>query len=319
MSNYFDNNQILSLVFRWWKHLSAVALIAAVLAAVFSSSLFIAPKYRSSAVLYPANIIPMGTETPTEQMLQVLESDEIMLAVSEEFHLFNHYEIDSSKAGSRTLLKEEFQDNVTFEKTKYESVVIEALDTDPVQAKNMVERVIYHFNQKEKTMQKEKSIELVTILEQQVDLKKAEMDSMDIRLKELRVKHGILDFALQTEYATERYLEVATAPGAEKYKKEVEPILDALKEHGGEYVALTEHLWRVRGMYNNLKESLEAAIKDVEKHLTYCNVVTYPEVADKKAYPVRWLILAVSVVASVLFALLVVGLIENGAAEAKKS
>ena len=296
-----------------------VAVVAGILAAVFSSSIFIDPKYRSSAVLYPANIIPMGTETPTEQMLQVLESDEIMLTLSREFHLFNHYNIDSSKAGTRTLLKEEFQDNVTFEKTKYESVIIEVLDTDPVQAKNMVDRIIHQFNQKEKTMQKEKSIELVTILKHQLTLKKAEMDSMDARLKELRVTHGILDFALQTEYATERYLEVATAPGAEKYKKEVEPILAALKEHGGEYVALTEHLWRVRGMYNNLKESLEAAIKDVEKHLTYSNVVTYPEVADKKAYPVRWLILVVSVVASMLFALLAIGcLIENGATSINK-
>ena len=319
MPGYFDNNQILGMVIRWWKQLASVAAIAAVLAAVFSSSLFIQPKFRSTAVLYPANIIPMGTETPTEQMLQVLESDEIMLAVSEEFHLYNHYKIDSSKAGTKTLLKEEFQDNVNFEKTKYESVIIEVMDTDPVQAKNMVERIIYYFNQKEKTMQKEKSIELVTILEQQVGLKKAEMDSMDVRLKELRVEHGILDFALQTEYATERYLQVATAPGAEKYKKEVEPILDALKEYGGEYVALTEHLWRVRGMYNNLKESLEAAIKDVEKHLTYCNVVTYPEVADKKAYPVRWLFLLIGVVASVLFALIAIGVIENGSAVADNS
>lgn len=311
MSDFFNSNQLFYLVFRWWKQLLTVAVLAAGLSAIFSSSIFIDPKFRSTAILYPANIIPMGTETPTEQMMQVLESDMIMENLTNEFSLYAHYGIDSSKTGHRTNLRDEFHENVTFEKTQYESVVLEVLDVDPVQAKEMVERVIHHFNVKEKSMQKEKSIELVAILEKQVDLKKAEMDSMENRLKALRVQHGILDFALQTEYATERYLQVVTEPGSDRYRKEVEPILDALKEHGGEYVSLTEHLWRVRGTYNNLKESLEAAVKDVEKHLTYCNVVSSPVVADKKSYPIRWLIVLVSTASCLLFCLVVLSFLNN--------
>ena len=311
MSEFFNSNQLLSLVFRWWKQLAIVAVSAALLSTVFSSSIFIEPKFKSAAVLYPANIIPMGTETPTEQMLQVLESDMIMEALSTEFGLYGHYGIDSSKVGHRTKLRDQFEENVNFEKTKYESVVLEVLDVDPKIAKVMVDRMIHHFNLKEKSMQKEKSIELVKILEIQVKNKKFEMDSLDSRLKELRVKHGILDFALQTEYATERYLQVITEPGAEKYRKEVEPILESLKEHGGEYVSLSEHLWRVRGTYNNLKESLETTIKDVEKHLTYCNVVTSSVVADKKAYPIRWLIVLVSVTSCLLFSLVVLSVLSN--------
>ncbi|MFT4523866.1 MAG: capsule polysaccharide export protein KpsE/RkpR [Bacteroidia bacterium] len=311
MSEFFNNNQILSLVFRWWKQLAIVAVVAALLSAVFSSATFIEPKYKSAAVLYPANIIPMGTETPTEQMLQVLESDAIMEALSTEFGLYGHYGIDSSKIGHRTKLRDEFEENVSFEKTKYESVVLEVMDIDPKLAKVMVDRMIHHFNLKEKSMQKEKSIELVKILEVQVKNKKEEMDSLEARLKDLRVTHGILDFALQTEYATERYLQVVTGPGSDKYRKEVEPILESLKEHGGEYVSLTEHLWRVRGTYNNLKESLEAAVKDVEKHLTYCNVVTSPVVSDKKSYPIRWLIVLVSVASCLLFSLVVLSFLNN--------
>jgi len=311
MSEFFNSNQLLSLVFRWWKLLAIVAIAAAVLAAVFSSPTFIEPKFKSTSVLYPANIIPMGTETPTEQMLQVLESHMIMEAISLEFGLYGHYGIDSSKVGCRAKLIKEFEGNVSFEKTKFESVVVEVLDTDPRLAKTMVERIIHHFNVKEKSMQKEKSIELVKILEVQVRKKKSEMDSLENRLKVLRVTHGILDFALQTEYATERYLQVVTGPESEKYRKEVEPILESLKEHGGEYVSLTEHLWRVRGTYNNLKESLEAAIKDVEKHLTYCNVVTAPIVADKKSYPIRWLLMVVSVASCLLFLLLALSFLNN--------
>ncbi|MBK8341327.1 MAG: hypothetical protein IPK99_15680 [Flavobacteriales bacterium] len=36
---------------------------------------------------------------------------------------------------------------------------------------------------------------------------------------------------------------------------------------------------------------------DVSKELTYTNVVGYPEVADRKVFPVRWLIVLISTAA----------------------
>ncbi|MBL4587487.1 MAG: hypothetical protein JKX84_10605, partial [Flavobacteriales bacterium] len=92
---------------------------------------------------------------------------------------------------------------------------------------------------------------------------------------------------------------------------EIMPLLDALKEKGGEFLALNEHLWRIRGGYNDLKEQLENAVRDVEKALTYCNIITYPEVADKKAYPIRWLIVLVSTLGGLLFGFLALSFVEN--------
>ena len=289
----------------------AIAVIALILSAIFSSPFILTPKFKSFAVLYPANIIPMGTETPTEQMLQVLESDQIRDSVAAQFNLYNHYGIDSEAAAANTAFIREYQDNVVFKKTEYESVVIEVLDTDPEQAKDMVNSIIFYFNRKERFLQKEKAMELVKILNEQVSRKKFEMDSMEVVLTDIRKNYGILDYGLQTEYATERYLEVVSTPSLKANTKEIEPLLEALKEKGGEFLSLSEHLWRVRGGYNNLKEQMEAAVRDVEKDLTYCSIISNPVIADKKASPIRWLIVLVSVMATLLLSILFLGIVEN--------
>lgn len=311
MSSEYNTSEIFGLLVRWWKQLLIVAVVATVLSALFSSPFVITPKYKSFAVLYPANIIPMGTETPTEQMLQVLESDNIRDSITELYHLFETYGIDPSGQSAQTALIREYQDNTIFRKTEYESVVIEVMDADPVQARDIVNSIIFYFNRKERSLQKEKSMELVKILQEQVSKKKAEMDSMEAILTNLRQDYGILDYSLQTEYATERYLEVISTPGKQAGAKEIEPLLNALKEKGGEFMSLNEHLWRIRGGYNNLKEQLEAAIRDVEKNLTYCNIITNPVVADKKAYPIRWLIVVVSVLGTLLMTFLFLSVFEN--------
>ncbi|MBI1288181.1 MAG: hypothetical protein GC178_11465 [Flavobacteriales bacterium] len=319
MGEYKDSSEVLALVVRWWKQLLVVSLVALGLSVLFSSPFVIPPQYKSFAVLYPANIIPMGTETPTEQMLQVLESDNIRDSVVNLYHLYEAYGIDpQSKSANSTLIKD-YQDHVTFRKTEYESVVIEVLDENPVQARDMAKSIIYFFNRKERFLQKEKAMELVKILQEQVGKKKAEMDSMEGVLVNLRQKYGILDYQLQTEYATERYLEVISTPGRQSNAKEIEPLLDALKEKGGEFLALNEHLWRIRGGYNDLKEQLEAAQRDVEKNLTYCNVITNPVVADKKAYPIRWLIVVSSVLSTLLISILVLSIAESVRATANKA
>jgi hypothetical protein len=311
MSEKRINSEVFGLILRWWKQLAGVAGIALVLSAVFSSPIVIAPKYRSFAVLYPANIIPMGTETPTEQMLQVLESDNIRDSIINLYHLYEAYKIDPSAKSSHASLINEYQSNVTHRKTEYESVIIEVLDEDPVQARDMVLSVISFFNKKERELQKDKAMELVKILDEQVTKKKNEMDSMEAILYGIRKEYGILDYSLQTEYATERYLEVISTPGKQSGAKEIEPLLNALKEKGGEFMSLNEHLWRIRGGYNDLKEQLEAAHRDVEKNLTYCNIISNPVPADKKAYPIRWLIVLVSVMGTLMMTILFLSIMEN--------
>ncbi|MGE0638185.1 MAG: hypothetical protein AB7G44_14740 [Bacteroidia bacterium] len=310
MSEYFDNSNILKIVQKYQKQLLIVCGATVVLSVLFSAPWFIKPKYKSTAVLYPANIIAFGSETPDEQMVQVFQSDDIKTQISNEFNLYETYGIDTTSDKSyKTKLIKEFNENITIDKTELVSVKVEALHPNPVIARDIVSRMIELFNQKERDLQKEKAMELVTILKKQLNDKRTEMDSMDVLVRDLRVKYGILDYALQTEYATEGAL--IASPMQKANEQEVKTLLNNLKDKGGEFVALNEHLWRVRGTYNDLKVQYENALRDVEKNLTYCNVVTSPFVADKKSYPVRWLIVVISTLSTLLFSLIVISVIEN--------
>jgi hypothetical protein len=173
----------------------------------------------------------------------------------------------------------------------------------------IVDSIIYHFNIKAREMQRDKSMEVLVIAKNQMDMKKAEMDSMETVIKQIRNDHGILDYKGQSEEALRglfRNLSSGNGNGVNEAKK----MIESLKEKGGEYNALNEHLWRVRGNYNDLKIAYEVAYRDVNKILTYTNVVTKPQVADKKSFPVRWLIVLISVSSSLLFAFIVALIIE---------
>ncbi len=50
---------------------------------------------------------------------------------------------------------------------------------------------------------------------------------------------------------------------------------------------------------------------DHDRKFTYTNVITEPFVADKKSYPVRWLIVVITALASFFVALIAIMVIEN--------
>ena len=303
---FFNSIELLQLVKRWKKQLLIVGVSSLVLSVIFSSPFFIKPKFKSTAVIYPSNLIAYSTESATEQMLQITQSTDIRDKVINAFNLYQHYDIDTtSDLSFRTNVFRTYDENVIIKKTEYESMEITVYDTDPLKASQMADSIIVFFNQKARSLQAEKSKEVVIIAKNQMDAKKAEMDSMENALHDLQVKYNILDFKEQSKEASRAYLRSLNQPGS-KANVESKAQLDALKDKGSQVNAFNEHLWRTRGTYNDLKIVYENAMRDVTKKLTYANVVTPPQPSDKKAYPIRWLIVLVSVGSSLLMAFIII-------------
>lgn len=309
-NSIFNSQALLDLVYRKRTPLIVIGLIAGVAAMVFSMPYFMPPRYKSNAIIYPSNLIAYSSESPTEQMLQIAQSSDIRNRIIIGFDLYTHYGIDTvTNPHFKTDAIGQYEENVTIKKTEFESMEITAYDEDPKMAAAIVDSIIHHFNVKAREMQKEKSIEVLVICKNQLDMKKAEMDSMEIAIKQIRSGYGILDYKGQSEEALRglfRNLSSGNGNGVNEAKK----MIESLKEKGGDYNALNEHLWRVRGTYNELKIAYENAYRDVNKILTYTNVVTKPQVADKKSFPVRWLIVLISVSSSVLFAFILLLIME---------
>lgn len=303
---FFNSVELIQLLVRWKKQLMIVGIASLVLSVIFSSPLFIKPKFKSTAIVYPSNLIAYSTESATEQMLQITQSTDIRDKVIRAFNLFEHYDIDTiSDISFRTNVFKAYEENVIIKKTEYESMEVTVYDTDPLKASQMADSIIVYFNQKARQLQSEKSKEVVVISKNQMDAKQAEMDSMEAALHDLQIKYNILDYKTQAKEASRAYLRSLNQPNS-KAAIESKAILEGLKEKGSEVNAYNEHLWRVRGTYNDLKIVYENALRDVTKQLTYANVVTPPQPSDKKAYPIRWLIVVVSVGSSLLMAFIII-------------
>ncbi|OQA08979.1 MAG: hypothetical protein BWY67_01406 [Bacteroidetes bacterium ADurb.Bin397] len=252
--------------------------------------------------------MPYSTESPTEQMLQLFESDDIRDELIRDFDLFNHYEIDTTQKYPLTLLYGQMSENIKIDKTKFESVEIEVYDTDPFVACRLVDSLLVKMHKKARMIQREKSAEVVVIIKNQYDLKKAEMDSMENLLKDIRTTYNLLDFNSQVKSFTRAYYESMAKGGS---NSKLDKVMTDLAENGGRYVSLNEHLWRVRGTYNDLKLQYENALKDLSKELTYTNVVTKPVPAEKKSSPVRSLIVLMFTASMLLLSFIIIVVFEN--------
>lgn len=320
MDSQFYQINILQLLLKWKFHLAVIVVITIILAAIFSSSLFITPKFESSAVVYPANITSYSDESETEQMLQIFQSSDIRDNVIRKFDLAKHWEIDSSYKYYTTTMIWEYSQNIRIGKTQYEGVSIEVMDKDPQMACDIVNAIMDNYNQKVRSLHEIKFGEVVKMYERAIFKKQNYIDSLETRFFELSTEYGLLDYTSQSREIARGYLKTIDGSGSSHINsKEVLRLKKNIEEKGGEFIYLQFALEEVAEKFSTLKMDYDQAIMDYDRQFSYVNVITKPFVSDKKAYPVRWLIVAISAIASLFVSFLVILIIENYKGMAKHS
>ena len=304
------NFDLLNILWKWKRTLTVVTGVSIVLSFLFSSPIFIKPKYKSTAIVYSTNLIPYSQESATEQMLQLFQSDSIFNHVVNHFHLAKHYGLDSASTSIRYDLLSYYNENVSIKKTEYEAVKIEVLDYDPLIACNMIYEMMNAFNAFALQLNKSITKEQAVIISGQMQKKHEQIDSINTALKELAVKFGITDYVAQSRELTKAYYG-SFGTGNEKKISELTNEMRNLEEKGGKFHELEQLLDQSMVEYSALSVKLNILQSDLRKKLTYTNVVLKPVPSYKKAYPIRWLIVTVSVFAALFFALILIMIIEG--------
>ena len=299
----FNTSSLFYLAIKWRWHLMVVALLSGVAATVFSSATFIQPKFKSYAVVYPVNIIPYSNESATEQLLQLFQSADVKANVIEKYDLANHYGIGSNSKEPSSDLILEINDNFSISKTEFESVSIEILDKDPKMARDLVNELISQTNLKARQLQREKSQEMQQMYTMQLDKSKSDIDTLNARISDLRIANNVIDVMYQTKEITRGV--IASKGG------EAEKLATGLKEKGAQLTELNSKLETELLYYAKIKEAFDNVNADLKKELTYTNVVTRPVIADKKSYPIRWIIVLSAIVASLFLAFVIISFKEN--------
>ena len=187
----FNNLSLVQLILKWKWHILIITVVAAICGAIFSSSAFITPLYKSEAIAYPANISPYSEESETEQMLQIINAQSIADSIIEKYDLWTDYKIDRNYQFAKTYMMLEYHDKIRISKTPYEAVSIAVSDKDPFVACNIAKDILNFYDQKVADLHRQKVGEVVRMYERQLALKQQGIDSLKRELTELGTQYGI--------------------------------------------------------------------------------------------------------------------------------
>jgi len=306
MENFFDNQRILQLIWKRKTHFIIIGIIAIVLSAIFSGPTFVKPKFKSTARVYPTNIWTLSNESETEQILEVLNSNDIKFKMFDAFNLDKVYRVNKEDPNYLTYMFDLYNTNVSISKTEFETAEIKVLDHDPVRASNMCDSIIVFFNHKVRELHKAKDKEMVDISQKALDRKYTELSGLEKQLDSLRAASGIISFDEQVPELTRGYMNaLATGRGNAGDTKTIEKLYNNFTKEGSKAAFLENRYNSTIQIIDSLTNQHDFYLGEYEKEITYSHIVEYPFPADKKSYPVRWLIVLFSTISAVFLALLV--------------
>jgi len=302
METFFRNKKIVNLINKWKVHLIIITIVAIAIGAFISSPIVITPKFKSLAIIYPVNTYTYSKESTTEQMLQVLNSNDIKEKMLAAFDLLKHYKIDPKEPQYYTYFLDEYNSNVNINKTEYESVEITVLDKNSKIACQMVDSIIKFYDDKIASLHKRKQKEVIEISRAEFVKKKHELDSLESIVKNYRQNYGIMNYNSQVLEATK---------GEFAGNNQAKELFKNLQEYGVDYQRLDSMLYNVRKEVISDKYMLEVAYREYNKHISYSQIISTPYPADKKSYPIRWIVVAITVITSLIFSIIVIAVIES--------
>ena len=304
MNNYFDNTSFIKTIAKWKWHIIIITVVAAICGAIFSGEHFITPLYKSEATVYPTHTESYSDETVTEQMLQVMQSQEIMDSVVSKFNLMEHYKIDKNYEHWKSALVGEYSSNVSISRTPYDAVTIKVYDRDPKIANAMVNEIFNQYCIMYKRILKAQRKEQADFFFSTLKDNERFIDSLINRLAEIGTEHGIYDVMSQSREITKAILNSGSS-------KKLDTLMQNMGQYGPEVNKINTMLEFAYENYHKTKYDFERENRYYRNDFSYGNMISAPYVSDKKAYPIRWVVVALSALCACFISILTVSIIDR--------
>ena len=329
-TNSFKFNSVDLLVFAWNKRipLMVVSIVVAIVSVALSFR--ITELYKSSVVLFPApstsaskylmtsqyagsqGLLAFGKEEESEQLLQVLNSDEIKDRIIKKYDLFNHYDIKPDSKLRYTQLNKKYNSLISFKRTKYQSVDIEVMDKSPDTAAMIANDIAALVDTVMNRIKRERAVTALKMVETEYHSLEKQIYAAEDSLEVLR-SLGIFDYESQSEVLNDAYAEAIIDRKADAVKA-IQEKLNILAKYGGAYYSINMFLRYEKEKLSDLKAKYAEAKVDAEEVLPQKYIVNSAFPAEKKSYPKKSIIVLQSTFFAFIFtyiALLIINLIRS--------
>jgi uncharacterized protein involved in exopolysaccharide biosynthesis len=293
----------------------------------FSLPWFITPKFKSTVIMFPAgsssisksllneqsvkgqDITAFGEDDQAEQLLQILNSNKIRDRVVRKFDLVRHYGIDSTSEVKYSNLFKEYDNNITFRRTEFMAVQISVYDADPQMAADIANTIASLLDSVKNEMMRQRSVKGFQVVEAEYNAMKEEKDRIVDSLITLG-SLGVNDVEYQSQVLNQQ-LAITIMNGNRTAQAALQKKLDILGKYGGIYMALKNSLEFKTEQLILLETKYKQAKVDAEESLPQKFVVSDAFKAERKSYPLRWLIVIVSTFSSLFLAVIVIMVMEK--------
>lgn len=320
----FDSSNLLVFIYKKRKPILIITTLGIIISIIVS--LIITPKYESTVILFPAksssvsqtlltqgrsnnNLLELGGENEVEQLMQILKSQKIKNKIISKYNLFKHYEINPSTKYPKTTLFNRYKKNIKIKRTEFMSIKINVLDKDPKIAANIANDIANLIDTAMREMKIDRAREAMNIVKKRYQSQEKELDSLDAKLKKIRML-GINNYESQARAYNEAY-SLAIAEGKVNGAKKLKEKMKLLSKYGGTYVRLRDEIYRANRRKTELEQKYNEAKIDAKLNMPNKFIVDRATISEKKAYPIRWLIVVISALSTFIFSILTLLIIDS--------
>lgn len=307
-----DSNGIvfLRIIYKWKKQILIFVLISLTGSIIFSGPYFIPPLYKTEVVFYPPGTNSyrvliekdprFGSDKEIDEQMQILKSAILRDSIISNYKLVEHYDVDTINADWTYALYRKYENNISVERTEFNSIKVSVFDTDPVKAAMMANDIVKMGDAVKSAIIKENLLLAFNSISKAYFDKSVEVDRIIENLNKF------IDSPLS------RQVTVKDKTNTELLKEQldIQAAIEKARIAGklGNLQSLFDYQFKLQQL-NEIQKSYFLAYVSLNNVIPSCYIISPAEPSYKKAAPKRSLIVVVTFITSFLFAaMLVVGI-----------
>ena len=294
-----------------WKNRKPIIIVTGIAAVVsLVISLFLTKLYMSSAIVFPAatstvsfseqrnakaSSMDFGEEEQAEQLVQILSSSKIRNRLIEKFDLFKRYEIDLDDENKNYKLNKAYQKHIMFNRTRYGSIQIDVLDTDPEMAAVIANKIVQLIDTVKNEMVQERTFPAYEINLRKKQMLDNQMVTLQVQMDSLS-KQGVVPTETRANLY-QAYNESKNPTDRGFFKNQIDMNLKYGAQYDGLQMLRDEMIVKLA----KFEDSYEQAESDANTLFNHKFIVESAVKADKKDRPKRAIVVILATFGTFFF------------------